>query len=324
MIDYLNIAKNVLLLEANSILRTSELLTKESIQGVVPYFEKLKQGIGKIIFIGVGKSGIVAKKLAASFTSLGVPSLFLHPTEALHGDLGLVSTDDLLFFISKSGTTEEIVKLLPFMSVAREQRVGLLGNIDSPIGKEMGINFDCSVEKEACLNNQAPTTSTTVALAVGDALAVVYESIVGLSKEGFAINHPGGRLGKALRIKVKDLMIPSDKVPTLFSHQTLKDAILEMTSRPLGASIIVDHESHFIGIVVEGDIRRTFATDRGLETELSSIMNTTPVVISPNELALSALELMEKREKPLALLPVVEDGIFLGLLRLHDLWKEGF
>lgn len=321
--DYFAIAKNVLTLESDSIIRARNSLTQENIDSMVKLLEELESKEGKLIFIGVGKSGIVAQKLASSFTSLGMPSIFLHPTEALHGDLGLVTSRDLLVFISKSGTTEEIVKLLPFIEIPKNRRVGLLGNLDSILSKEMGINFDCSVEKEACINNQAPTTSTTVALAVGDAIAVVYESLKHLSKEGFAINHPGGRLGKALRIKVKDIMISSENVPTLSKKQTLQEAILEMTKRPLGASVVLE-DGKLAGVIVEGDIRRTFAAEKSVNTQLDEIMNSSPITISGEELALDALALMETKNKQITILPVVCGDQFLGIIRLHDLLKEGF
>jgi arabinose-5-phosphate isomerase len=213
-------------------------LAAEKIQGLhgeeadklVILFEKLRENNAALIFCGVGKSGIIAQKLASTFTSLGLHSFFLHPTEALHGDLGRVEKDDAIVFISKSGTTEEIVKLLPFLLQERTNMIALVGNCDSVISNECDIVFDCSVEKEACINNQAPTTSSTLALAMGDAMAVLYEAQIGLSKEGFAINHPGGILGKSLRMKVKDLMIKSSQCAVVSSDQKLQDVILAMLS----------------------------------------------------------------------------------------------
>jgi arabinose-5-phosphate isomerase len=180
------------------------------------------------------------------------------------------------------------------------------------------------VPKEACLNNQAPTTSTTAALAMGDAVAVLYEHLVDLSKEKFAINHPGGLLGKTLRIKVKDIMVSASDCPKSSTNCTLKEALIEMTSRPLGGLAIVNGEK-FMGVIVEGDIRRTLTQNpKGLDVLLKDVMNANPIHIGPKSLASDALELMENRDRPLNILPVLENENFVGFIRLHDLIKEGF
>jgi arabinose-5-phosphate isomerase len=280
---------------------------------------------GSLVFSGVGKSGIVATKLASTFSSLGLPSFFLHPIEALHGDLGRLSKNDVLVLLSKSGTTEELMKLIPYVPVGSEYRIGLLGNADSKIGEQCSLVLDCSVDREACINNQAPTTSSTLAMAMGDAMAVLFEEFVGLSREGFAANHPGGLLGKSLRLKVSDLMWKLEDCPILPAGESLKTVILEMTNKPVGGCAICDDKNKLLGILVEGDIRRTFTKDnQGLDTKVEDIMNKTPVSVGPEDLAYDALLLMEKRDKPVHILPVVEDGVFKGFLRLHDLLKEGF
>ena len=184
---------------------------------------------GSLIVSGVGKSGNVANKIASTFSSLGLSSYFLHPVEALHGDLGRVTKSDAIIWISNSGTTEEITKLLPYIDIPKEMMVALVGNVASPIAKSCSIVLDAGVDKEACINNLAPTTSTTVAMALGDALAVLYESIVGLSKEKYAQNHPGGLLGKSLRLKVENLMIEKDQCGCIDQKSSLKDAVLAMT-----------------------------------------------------------------------------------------------
>jgi len=242
----------------------------------------------------------------------------------LHGDLGRVDKNDAIVFITKSGTTEEIVKLLPFLLQERTNMIAMVGNINSSIASECDIVFDCSVEKEACINNQAPTTSSTLALAMGDAMAVVYEKWIGLSKEGFAANHPGGLLGKSLRIKVRDLMTKAQECPVVTSEQTLQDAILLMTQFPVGGCAVVD-DNKFVGILVEGDIRRTFTREnQGLKTLVKNIMNTSPVIVGKDNLASEALLLMEGNKRSLQILPVVEEKEFLGFIRLHVLLKEGF
>ena len=176
--DYLEVAKSVLNLEADAIVSASKRLTDKEIQGVMRVFSGLIEKKGQLIFSGVGKSGYIGKKMASTFSSLGLRSFFVHPVEALHGDLGSVKEEDAIVFISKSGTTEEILKLIPFLPVPKNNRIGLLGEIDSPIGSECQVLFDCWVEKEACLNNQAPTTSSSLAMAMGDALAVLYEKMI--------------------------------------------------------------------------------------------------------------------------------------------------
>lgn len=323
--DYLKVAQEVLEIEANALLEAKEKLSLDNINSFIKVVEYLKSVGGKIVFCGVGKSGIIANKLAATFTSLGIQSIFLHPVEALHGDLGLLDKRDAIVFLSKSGTTSEITKLLPYISTPKHMIIGLLGNMNSPIAEACGINFDCSVQKEACINGQAPTTSSTLALAMGDALAVIYENYVGLSKEGFAQNHPGGLLGKSLRLKVQDLLCHSSECPSVSEEATLKDVILEMTKMPVGGCVILK-EDKMLGIIVEGDIRRSLVTgNKGVDVPVSEVMNRTPISTTPDHLAFDALKLMEDRENAIDILPVVGDEQkFYGFIRLHDLLKEGF
>ncbi len=322
--EYLNIAKTVLELEAKAIIDASQKITSDQVQKLVQLLGQLNESRGSLIFCGVGKSGYIGQKLASTFCSLGLSSYFLHPIEALHGDLGRVSNSDCIVFISNSGTTEEIVKLLPFLIIKKEQRIGLIGNLNSPIAKACGVLFDCSVEKEACKNNQAPTTSSTLALAVGDSMAVIYEYLVGLSKEGFAFNHPGGLLGKSLRIKVKDILVDASKSPKLSPSCSIREAVLEMTKFPIGGCAIVEN-GNLLGILVDGDIRR-FLTQKepDLNLKISEIMTKNPITITPDALALDALYLMENRKSQIGILPVLgDDREFLGFIRLHDILREG-
>jgi arabinose-5-phosphate isomerase len=322
--SFLEVYSNVLKSEADSLVRASTLTSEDNLKKVVDIFSGLKSSGGKLILCGVGKSGIIGQKIASTFSSLGLPSIFLHPTEALHGDLGRVSSLDAIIFLSKSGTTEEIIKLIPFLSISSKNMIGLLGNVDSPIAEKCKITIDCSVEKEACINNQAPTNSSTVALAVGDALAVIYEKVVGLSKEGFAVNHPGGFLGKSLALKVSDVMISREDCPFVSSETTLQDIILEMTSKNYGLCFVEDN-NEFKGIIVEGDIRRAFAkSSKALDFKASEMMNTKPTAASINDLAFDALKLMESGNRKLNVLPVIDNNKVQGLIRLHDLLKEGF
>lgn len=323
--DYLNLAKNVLTNEAEALVSASKNLDKDTINNLVELFGYLKSGGGSLVFCGVGKSGIVARKLSSTFTSLGLSSWFLHPTEALHGDLGRLQANDALVIISKSGITEEIVKLLPFIELNKKVIVGLLGNTNSKLAKSCGIVFDCSVKCEACINNMAPTTSSTLSLAMGDALAVIYESMIGLSQEGFAYNHPGGMLGKIMRFKVSDLMWDIDECPYLPINSTLQDVVLIMTRKNVGGCAIVNDSFELLGIIVEGDIRRTLLkSSEGINTPVAQIMNSKPISITPDTLAFDAISVMEKKDGQIYILPVVENNKFLGFIRLHDLIKEGF
>lgn len=318
--------QNVLDLEAQSLIKARNNLNAEIVTKLLVIYEHLSRENSSLIFCGVGKSGIVAKKLASTFASLGLHSYFLHPTEALHGDLGRVRSTDAIVFISKSGTTEEILKLLPFISIPINLRISLLGNMKNAIADQSGVVLDVSVEKEACLNNQAPTTSSTLAMAMGDAMAVLWESFIGLSKEHFAINHPGGILGKSLRIKVKDIAIKSSECPLLSPKSTLQDVILAMTKFPVGGAAVVNEQNELLGILVEGDIRRTLAKPdhSGLNTLVETIMNKQPISVQENDLANIALDLMENGKRQIQVLPVLNGSTFVGFLRLHDLLKEGF
>jgi arabinose-5-phosphate isomerase len=314
----------VLITEARAIERAAQNFRPETAAQLVSLYEMLAHTGGNLIVSGVGKSGLIAQKIAATFSSLGLPSFFLHPTEAMHGDLGRVTKSDAIILISKSGTTEELMNMLPYVSVPRERIIALVGNVNSPISRSAGIVIDASCEKEACINDLAPTTSTTVALALGDAMAVLYENVLGVSKEKFAVNHPAGLLGKSLSLTVSRLLIAASECPAVSLDATLQDAILAMTERPLGMCAILEGEA-LLGILVEGDIRRAFARSAdAIKTPVKELMTKNPVSLSPHILAFEALKVMENPKKQINVVPVVDDGKFVGVLRLHDLFKAGF
>ncbi|MFZ9002233.1 MAG: KpsF/GutQ family sugar-phosphate isomerase [Bacteriovoracaceae bacterium] len=325
MNDFYCVAQEVLTLASDSIKKAARRLDNETVMKVVDQLDSLKQRGGNLIFCGVGKSGLLGESLSATFASLGLKSFFLHPIEALHGDLGRVGSEDCVVLLSKSGNTEEVLKLIGHLPVSEAQLIGLVGNINSPIAKKCGLVLDCSVSKEACLNDQAPTTSSTLTLAMGHMMAIVFQKMVGLSREGFASNHPGGMLGKSLKMKVKDLMVAREQCPTLNQDKTLYEAIFEMSKSPLGGLAIMDGED-FKGMIVEGDIRRTFVSEgeMAIKTPLKNIMNKNPISVAPHDSALMALKVMENRNRPLNIVPVIEKGSFVGFIRLHDLLKEGF
>jgi arabinose-5-phosphate isomerase len=322
--NHKNLFTQVLITEAQALERTANRFTDVEAKKLVGLYELLANTGGSLIISGVGKSGHIATKIAATFSSLGLPSFFLHPTEAMHGDLGRVTKSDAIVLISKSGTTEELLNMLPYVQIPQERIIAVVGKVDSPIAHKSGIILDASVEKEACINDLAPTTSTTVALALGDAMAVLYENVMGVSKEKFAINHPAGLLGKSLSLTVDRLMIKASDCPIVSEEATLQDAILAMTQKPVGMCAVITG-SKMIGILVEGDIRRAFAKSAdAIKTPVKSLMTSTPTVLSSSVLAFEALKVMENPSRLLNVAPVVDHGEFVGVLRLHDLFKAGF
>jgi arabinose-5-phosphate isomerase len=322
--NHKNLFTQVLTTEAQALERAAQNFDGKTADQLVSLFEVLAATGGSLIISGVGKSGHIAAKIAATFSSLGLPSFFLHPTEAMHGDLGRVTKSDSIVLISKSGTTEELLNMLPYVSVPRVRIVAIVGNLNSPIAHASGIVLDASVEKEACINDLAPTTSTTVALALGDAMAVLYENVLGVSIEKFAVNHPAGLLGKSLSLTVDRLMIKASECPAVGETATLQEAILAMTEKPVGMCAILAGDK-LLGILVEGDIRRAFAKNAdAIQRPIKEFMNAKPTTLKLSILAFEALKIMEDTTRPLNVLPIAENGIFEGVLRLHDLFKAGF
>ncbi len=322
----LTILNNVLIEEAQAIEKAAlklKLLDEDKIRD---FFLHLVEREGILFFTGVGKSGMIARKMASTFASLGLKSFFLNPVEALHGDLGPVSSKDNIILISKSGSTEEIRRLVPFLPMPKENRLGLLGNTDSVLAQQCSIVMDCSVDKEACINNLAPTTSTTLTLALADALAVVYEEIVSLTKEKFATNHPAGLLGKSLTLKVNSIMLALEQVASVNEDDSLKSVLLKMTERPTGICLVKDIGNSLKGIIVEGDIRRALnSNDQALSEKIKGLMNTSPITCQENELVSSALETMETQEKLISILPVLDENKKVkGILRIQELLSAGF
>lgn len=319
-----NLFTQVLITEAKALEAAAARFDDKTADQLVGLFELLATTGGSLIISGVGKSGHIGTKIAATFSSLGLPSFFLHPTEAMHGDLGRVTKSDAIVLISKSGTTEELLNMLPYVSVPKERIVALVGKVNSPIAHASGIVLDGSVDKEACINDLAPTTSTTVALALGDAMAVLYENVLGVSKEKFAVNHPAGLLGKSLSLTVDRLMIRASDCPEVSETATLQDAILAMTQKPVGMCAVISN-GKFLGILVEGDIRRAFAKSAdAIKTPVKDLMTTRPTTLTTNTLAFDALKIMEGGQRLLNVVPVLNEGDFKGVLRLHDLFKAGF
>jgi len=278
----------------------------------------------KIILSGIGKSGLIAQKISATFTSIGLPSSFLHPVEALHGDIGIVNKGDLVILLSKSGNTSELIDLIPVIKSLNCKIISILGNTNSFLSENSDISLDGSVSKEACPNNLAPTTSTTVALAIGDALAVASMEVKEFRARDFARSHPSGQLGKNITIKVKDIMHKGDKIAILDKKSTLKDVIIEISAKKLGCACIIDN-GKFMGIITDGDIRRALIKHYDFTMIYAEeIMTKDPVSIGTDSYIGLALDLMEKRDSQIGVLPVLEGNILKGIIRVHDILGKGF
>jgi len=309
-------------------LRTIELESR-SISGLSQYinadFEKAIDAIannkGRVVISGIGKSAVIAQKIVATLNSTGTPSIFMHAADAIHGDLGIVQQEDVVMIISKSGESPEIKVLVPLIKNFKNVLIGMIGSVDSYLAKQSDIILNTTVEQEACPNNLAPTSSTTAQLVMGDALAVCLMEMKGFNSDDFAKFHPGGTLGKKLYLRVADLYIKNEK-PKLTKERSLKEVIVEISSKRLGATAVVDEDNNLLGIITDGDLRRMLEKSISLEAVTAAdIMTATPKSIGAEELAVDALDLMRKRS--ITQLVVVENGKYLGFIHLHDLIREG-
>ncbi len=281
---------------------------------------------GRVIISGMGKSGHISNKIAATLASTGTPAFFVHPGEALHGDLGMITGDDVVIAISNSGTTEEVVMLASIVKRLGAKVIGMSGDTNSPLAELSDYHLDISVEKEACPLGLAPTSSTTVTLVLGDALAVALLEARGFTPEDFARSHPGGRLGKRLLVHVKDIMHTGDATPICSPDTSLKDAILQMTGKKLGATLVVNDDMQLYGIFTDGDLRRYFEEATGSvdmkETTIGEVAHQNCTSTSADELAINVVNLMQ--EKEITVLPVVDSkNQVVGIVHMHDLLKAG-
>lgn len=312
--------------EAAAIGKAASRLQAEQIDRVVGILSDCR---GKIVLLGVGKSGIIAQKIAATLTSSGTAAVYLHPSDALHGGLGIVTADDVVIMLSNSGETDELLQLLPYIKRREVPLIAIVGNLKSTIAQRADAVLDASVDHEACPLNLAPTASTTVALAIGDALAMTLMQAKGLTETDFASNHPAGQLGKRLTLRVADLMHGGSQNPTIGMDASWMDIISTITQYGLGAVNVVDGEGRLAGIITDGDLRRSFQRlgPRDLafaNLRCDDLMTHNPIVTSPETLAFDALRLMEDRPSQINVLPVVDgDGKCVGLIRLHDIVRSG-
>lgn len=313
--ETLNYAKQTFALEISALMRTSELLNSD--------FEKAVELIAsshKIIVSGVGKSGLIGQKIAATLSSIGVSAVFLHPVEALHGDIGMVQKDDVALLISKSGNTAELVRTIPYLKMRSARIISIVGNMSSHLASASDVVLDGSVEREACPFNLAPTTSTTVALALGDALAVCLMHKKNITLEDFSRLHPLGQIGRNVSLTVQDVMHKLQDVALVSQDTPFKEIIIAMSEKPLGCCCCTDKDGNLIGILTDGDVRRALQKHDDIRTlKMSDIMTREPVKITQTAPLIEALALMENRATQISVLPVVKSDKLLGLIRIHDI-----
>lgn len=284
------------------------------------------EGRGRVIVTGMGKSGLIGKKIAATLASTGTPSFFLHPAEGIHGDLGMVTSEDIVLALSNSGETAEVIGILPAVRRIGARIIAMAGREQSTLAQNADVFLDVAVEKEACPMGLAPTASTTAALAMGDALAVALLSSRKFTPEDFALFHPGGSLGRKLLLTVDNVMHTGEDNPIVAADKLVKEALFVMTAKGLGVTSVVDKEGKLLGIVTDGDIRRGLENGHDfLDRPVDAIMTKTPRTITKDKLAAQALNLMEKNKpRPITVLPVVDDQFrAIGIIHLTDLLRQG-
>ncbi|PNW54202.1 UNVERIFIED_CONTAM: hypothetical protein BEN50_09345 [Euhalothece sp. KZN 001] len=314
----------LLKLSANAINTAADLLKLDQLEKALTLLAECKS---KVILTGVGKSGIVAKKIAATFTSIGTVAVYLHPCDALHGDLGIITASDIVILLSNSGETDELLQLLPHFRHRQVRVIAILGNPQSTIARQSDVILNANVDSEACPLNLVPTASTSVAQAIGDALAMTLIEIKNVTPEVFALNHPAGRLGKRLTLKVSDLMRCGNDNPILSENSSWMQIISAITKGGAGAVNIVDDHKKLLGLITDGDVRRWVQKTPSVHLDqlmASEIMTKNPVAVAPDVLAYEALQIMENRSSQISVLPVVDENqICVGLLKNHDILQKG-
>ena len=322
--SHLSDVQELLRIESNAIAQTATRLDPAQVERVVDLIAACK---GNVVILGVGKSGIIGQKIAATMTSTGTAALYLHPSDALHGGLGIVQPDDVVIVLSNSGETDEIVGMLPYLKNREVAIIAIVGNLNSTLARRADAVLDASVDQEACPLNLAPTTSTTVALAIGDALAMTVMKVKGLTTDDFAVNHPAGRLGKRLTLRVADLMHRNGENPTIATGSSWVEVVRAISKGGLGAVCVVDPYGRLAGIITDGDLRRAIertSHDALAKLTCDDFMTRQPTVATPHLLAFDALRLMEDRPSQISVLPVVdEDQMCVGLIRVHDIVRSG-
>ena len=316
--DYINVAKRVLEIESSAISELKSNLGKSFTDACDLCFNCG----GKIIVMGLGKSGHIADKIAATFASTGTSAFFIHPSEAIHGDLGMIDKEDIVLVLSNSGETEEIISLIPIIKNMGIKIIAITGNKDSKLSSESDIHIHVEVKEEACPMNLAPTASTSAALAMGDAIAVALLEKRGFTKEDFAKSHPGGSLGKQLLLSVEDIMHTGDEIPTVYDKDKLAAGLIEMSEKALGMTTIINKNEELVGIFTDGDLRRTLESKIDIQnTLMKEVMKKDPYIIKKETLAYNAVAMIQ--EKKITSLIIVEDKKVVGALNIHDLFRAG-
>lgn len=315
-------AKQVLQIEAQAVQALVDHIDDQFVNAV----DMILKVKGRVILTGMGKPGYIAQKIAATMMSTGTPAIFLHPAEGIHGDLGMVTKDDIVIAISNSGETDEIINILPVIRRIGAPVIAICGNEHSTLAKNADVFLNASVECEACPLGLAPTASTTAELALGDALAVVLMTKQKFTREDFAVFHPGGSLGRRILLTVENIMHAGEENPAITADKTVKEALFVITDKGLGATTIIDNEGRLLGLITDGDIRRSLEKGHEfLDKKVVDIMTVNPLTIRANKLAAEALNLMENHKpKPITVLPVVDDEHkALGLIHVTDLLRHG-
>ncbi len=315
--NIIELAKNTILQESESIKRLANYIDKDFEETVKIIYESK----GRVIITGIGKSANIAQKIVATLNSTGTPAIFMHAADAIHGDLGIIQEDDVIICISKSGNTPEIKVLVPLIKNRGNTLIGMVSNTGSFLGLQSDYILKSTVDKEACPNNLAPTNSTTAQLVIGDALAVCLLEYRGFSSDDFAKYHPGGALGKKLYMRVSDLY-KNNEVPKVLEEENVKNVIIEISSKRLGAAVVLDKSGKVLGIITDGDIRRMLQKYESFEDlKAKDIMSTNPKKVDHEELAINAFNLMERNN--IMQLVVMNGDNYVGMVHLHDILKEG-
>jgi arabinose-5-phosphate isomerase len=316
-IDIKSVATRTIRLEADAISSLADLVDDQFVEAI----DVIASNKGRLVVSGIGKSAIIAQKLVATLNSTGTPAIFLHAADAIHGDLGIVQQQDVVMIISKSGESPEIKVLMPLLRNFGNKLIGMVGNINSYLARQVHIILNTTVSQEACPNNLAPTSSTTAQLVMGDAIAIVLMELKGFGSDDFAKFHPGGTLGKKLYLRVSDLYIQNEK-PRVSLNASLKEVISEISKKRLGATVVTDDNEQVLGVVTDGDLRRMLEKSISLDTATArDIMTANPRTIEAGKLAVDALDLLRKHD--ITQLIVAEEQKYMGIIHLHDLIREG-